>query len=190
MDPLWSRAVATASKRSRREGLESPLETARSFATGCQRLPPRRHGKEGVSGSSPLERSAKAPHVGAFAFTSTCRVSLRWVWSRFWSFQVTNAAGGRLPWKLDHEGQPKWLAVVDILRSDQLLRPVSGRQHRDPGRLQVNRGIRVSIWPPGRGSGCQPASPLKGSFAARPLSMMSTSSSRTTSAGPLSSSRT
>jgi hypothetical protein len=28
MDPLWSPAAATASKRSRREGLESPLETA------------------------------------------------------------------------------------------------------------------------------------------------------------------
>jgi hypothetical protein len=30
------------------------------------------HGKEGVNGSSPLEGSAKAPHVGAFAFRSTC----------------------------------------------------------------------------------------------------------------------
>jgi hypothetical protein len=46
-----------------------------------------RDGKEGVNGSSPLEGSAKAPHVGAFAFTSTCRLSrVRWVWSRLWSF--------------------------------------------------------------------------------------------------------
>jgi hypothetical protein len=51
MDPLWSPAVATASKRSRREGLESPLETARSFATGCQRLPPRRHSQPHSSGA-------------------------------------------------------------------------------------------------------------------------------------------
>jgi hypothetical protein len=35
----------------------------------------RRHGKEGVNGSSPLEGSAKAPHVGAFAFMSTSRFS-------------------------------------------------------------------------------------------------------------------
>ena len=27
------------------------------------------HGKEGVNGSSPLEGSAKAPHVGAFSFS-------------------------------------------------------------------------------------------------------------------------
>src|SRR5207248_11580882 len=30
------------------------------------------HGKEGVDGSSPSEGSAKAPHVGAFAFRTTC----------------------------------------------------------------------------------------------------------------------
>jgi hypothetical protein len=35
------------------------------------------HGKEGVNGSSPSEGSAKAPHVGAFAFDPTCRVAQR-----------------------------------------------------------------------------------------------------------------
>ena len=47
------------------------------------------HGKEGVDGSSPSEGSAKVQHVGAFAFSPTCRVgSVRWVWSRLWSFRV------------------------------------------------------------------------------------------------------
>ena len=47
------------------------------------------HGKEGVNGSSPLEGSAKAPHVGAFVFRATCSSSIvRWVWSRLWSFRV------------------------------------------------------------------------------------------------------
>ncbi len=52
------------------------------------------HGKEGVNGSSPLEGSAKAPQVGAFAFRSTCRFSrVRWVWSRLWSFRVGEGLG-------------------------------------------------------------------------------------------------
>src|SRR2546423_11970267 len=46
------------------------------------------HGKEGVNGSSPLEGSARAPHVGAFAFTSTCEFSrVRSVWSRYGAFK-------------------------------------------------------------------------------------------------------
>ena len=58
---------------------------------GCDQLPPNLDGKEGVDGSSPSEGSAKAPHVGAFAFSPTCRVgSVQWVWSRLWSFRVQN----------------------------------------------------------------------------------------------------
>jgi hypothetical protein len=51
----------------------------------CTPIPPLNlHGKEGVNGSSPLEGSAKAPLVGAFAFRSTCSSSIvQWVWSRF-----------------------------------------------------------------------------------------------------------
>jgi hypothetical protein len=42
------------------------------------------HGKEGVDGSSPSEGSAKAPHFGAFSFSSTCSSSnVRWVRSSF-----------------------------------------------------------------------------------------------------------
>ena len=54
-------------------------------------------GKKGVDGSSPSEGSAKTPHVGVFAFRSTCRVtSVRWVWSRLWSSEVQNAAAGAI----------------------------------------------------------------------------------------------
>jgi hypothetical protein len=40
---------------------------------------------------------SKAPHVGAFVFRSTCGVgSVRWAWSRLWSFRVQNSvASGR-----------------------------------------------------------------------------------------------
>ena len=59
-------------------------------------------GKEGVDGSSPSEGSAKAPHVGAFAFTSTCRFSrVRWVWSRLWSFRVGEGADRARPMPSD-----------------------------------------------------------------------------------------
>jgi hypothetical protein len=39
---------------------------------GKARLRETFHGKEGVSGSSPEEGSAKAQHVGAFSFGSYC----------------------------------------------------------------------------------------------------------------------
>jgi hypothetical protein len=44
-----------------------------THARACTPVPPLDlHGKEGVNGSSPSEGSAKAPHVGAFAFRTTC----------------------------------------------------------------------------------------------------------------------
>jgi hypothetical protein len=46
---------------------------AETVAVGCHQLPEKFHGKEGFSGSSPEEGSAKAPHVGAFLFGRTCR---------------------------------------------------------------------------------------------------------------------
>src|SRR5581483_6519119 len=65
-------------------------------ACSCIRLPRTRDGKEGVDGSSPSEGSAKVQHVAAFAFSPTCRVgSVRWVWSRLWSFRVQNGVARR-----------------------------------------------------------------------------------------------
>jgi hypothetical protein len=48
MDPSWSPAVATASKRSRREGSKTRLKRPDAW-TGCQRLPSRRQGTEEVA---------------------------------------------------------------------------------------------------------------------------------------------
>jgi hypothetical protein len=31
------------------------------------------------------------------------------------------AVGDRLPWKFDHEGEPQWLVVVDVLSSTSYL---------------------------------------------------------------------
>jgi hypothetical protein len=62
---------------------------AKTVAAGCHRLP--ENGKEGVSGSSPEEGSAKTPEVGAFLFGRTCSSSnVRWVWSPLWSRQIRN----------------------------------------------------------------------------------------------------
>ena len=67
-------------------------KSSKTVAVGCDRLRPGPHGKEGVSGSSPEEGSAKAPHVGAFPFTPTCSSSnVRWVWSLGWSLQGSGA---------------------------------------------------------------------------------------------------
>jgi hypothetical protein len=53
-----------------------------------------RDGKEGVDGSSPSEGSAKAQQTAILPFGLTCtRSSMRWVWSRLWSFQVQNVKG-------------------------------------------------------------------------------------------------
>src|SRR5206468_9341848 len=47
-------------------------------ARPCTPVPPQNlHGKEGVDGSSPSEGSAKAPHVGAFSFRTTCPLTQR-----------------------------------------------------------------------------------------------------------------
>src|SRR5436190_23748138 len=71
------------------------LRQAKTVAVSCDRLPKTFHGKEGVDGSSPSEGSAKGLHVGGLAFSPTCRVgSMRWAWSRLWSFQAQNAAAG------------------------------------------------------------------------------------------------
>jgi hypothetical protein len=49
-------------------------QTSQFAAVGNPRQRPRPHGKEGVDGSSPSEGSAKAPHVGAFAYVfSRCQ---------------------------------------------------------------------------------------------------------------------
>jgi hypothetical protein len=89
MEPLWSPPVATAGNRSQMGRRRKRLIEAKTVAVGCAQLPESFHGKEGVSGSSPEEGSAKGPHIGAFSVEGTCRISsVQWVWSRLWSSQV------------------------------------------------------------------------------------------------------
>ena len=60
MEPLWSPVVATGGNRSQMQLPQEPQKHAKAVAVGCDRLPFRSHGKEGVDGSSPPEGSAKA----------------------------------------------------------------------------------------------------------------------------------
>src|SRR5205085_6024194 len=84
------------------------------------------HGKEGVDGSSPSEGSAKTLHVGAFAFRSTCRTrSVRWVWSRLWSFRVDGPLSARPDLAQDSRACG---SVADVTLQLWLLLPSSGRR--------------------------------------------------------------
>jgi hypothetical protein len=55
MEPLWSPAVATGRSRWQMGRPRKRLGQAQTVAVGCDRLPERFHGKEGVDGSSPSE---------------------------------------------------------------------------------------------------------------------------------------
>jgi hypothetical protein len=80
MEHLWSPAGATGGNRWQMGDPGKPLKQADPQPVATHGNHFGAHGKEGVNGSSPLEGSAKAPHVGAFVFRSTCRVgSVRWV---------------------------------------------------------------------------------------------------------------
>jgi hypothetical protein len=89
MEQLWSRAVATGGNQWQIRRSQERLSEAETLAVGCDQLPIGAHGKEGVDGSSPSEGSSKAAQIGAFAVERSCTLpSMRWVWSRLWSFQV------------------------------------------------------------------------------------------------------
>src|SRR5947208_12887282 len=55
MERLWKNEGATRRKRFDRFKPRNRLNKPNLFATGCHRLPPKSHGKEGVDGSSPSE---------------------------------------------------------------------------------------------------------------------------------------
>jgi hypothetical protein len=55
MEPLWSPVVATGGNQLRIGSALKPRKQATTVAVGCDQLPRRAHGKEGVSGSSPEE---------------------------------------------------------------------------------------------------------------------------------------
>jgi hypothetical protein len=60
-EPLWSPADATGRNRWQMGRRRERLRQAKAVALGCDRLPPRFHGKEGVDGSSPSEGLPKVP---------------------------------------------------------------------------------------------------------------------------------
>jgi hypothetical protein len=85
----WTSTDASGPRRMRLQ-----LNRAVCAPSGARLIARHLHGKEGVDGSGPSEGSANAPHVGAYAFRSTCRFSrVRWVWSRLWSFRVGEGYG-------------------------------------------------------------------------------------------------
>jgi len=57
--------VATGGKPWQMPQARTGQKQAKTVAVGCNQLPRRLDGKEGVSGSSPEEGSAKAPEIGA-----------------------------------------------------------------------------------------------------------------------------
>jgi hypothetical protein len=90
MGAPWLQPVAISRKSTEcRSGRNKPKPLP-WVATSCRS---ERMVEEGVSGSSPEEGSAKAPHVGAFSFMPTCaEPNVRWVWSRIWSFRADEAS--------------------------------------------------------------------------------------------------
>ena len=58
--------VAISGKSVSAENRQIEPNPLRSVASGCDRLRPTLHGKEGVDGSSPSEGSAKTPEIGPF----------------------------------------------------------------------------------------------------------------------------
>jgi hypothetical protein len=104
MEPLWSPVVATGGNQWQIDRLSEPQKQAKSVATGCHRLRREVHGKEGVSGSSPEEGSAKAPQKRGFfrrlhLHNSQFAVGME----PLWSLQIEQAfvtCVGRAPWRM------------------------------------------------------------------------------------------
>jgi hypothetical protein len=66
MERLWSLAGATSGNRWQITLRRRGLKQAKTVAVGCDRLPRKRHGKEGVDGSSPPEGLQKNPCKWAY----------------------------------------------------------------------------------------------------------------------------
>jgi hypothetical protein len=100
----------------------------------CTRVTPRNlHGKEGIDGSSPSEGSAKAAQIAAFSVEPTCTAStMRWVWSRLWSFQVQNPLLPAVPGGRERAIEVPVSAPSSMSRcgSEAQCLPPSGRRSR------------------------------------------------------------
>jgi hypothetical protein len=96
MEQLWNRGGATGGKGSGGQQAQNALNQRETVATGCHRLPFGSHGKEGVSGSSPEEGSAKTPHTGLFLSPGLARSpAWPWVWSLYGASGQKRGSRGR-----------------------------------------------------------------------------------------------
>jgi hypothetical protein len=74
MEPLWSPVIATGGNQWQTGLAPKARKQAESVAVGCDRLPEKFHGKEGVDGSSPSEGSEKLlqmPTLSRFTVAAT-----------------------------------------------------------------------------------------------------------------------
>jgi hypothetical protein len=136
MEPLWSRAGATGRNRWQIEGSPKRLKQAKTVAVGCDRLPERVHGKEGVDGSSPSEGFAERPANWRFSSPSraprgcvagTCLVLATHRDSPFW-----------------HRSDTASISIVgEDLQIERLCPIVSVGEEPDP--LPAERGSAVRV---------------------------------------------
>lgn len=91
MEPLWSPVVVTGGNGSQVGLADKGPRQAKRAAAGCDRLPLRAHGKQGVDGSSPPEglKKRRTPALSRSGRHAPCRA--RWAWSRLWSFRARDA---------------------------------------------------------------------------------------------------
>jgi hypothetical protein len=93
MEPLWSPVVATGGNRSQMISVDKPRKQAKTVAVGCNQLPKAAHGKEGVSGSSPEEGSARVPQKQDLFVQKGCSsVNVLQVWSLYGAFRSETGA--------------------------------------------------------------------------------------------------
>jgi hypothetical protein len=62
-------------------------------------------------------RGSKRAMVDAAYERTECRIG----WSRVSKLLAALVVGDKLPWKLDRDGQPKWLIVVEVVDSTSCL---------------------------------------------------------------------
>ena len=89
MEHLWSPAGATGGNRWQMGHPRKPLKQADPQPVATHGNGQSLDGKEGVNGSSPLERFRKALHCGVFlVFPDLQIVALALLWSLLWSPQI------------------------------------------------------------------------------------------------------
>jgi hypothetical protein len=108
--------VATGGKPWQMPQARTGQKQAKTVAVGCDQLPRRAHGKEGVDGSSPSEGSRKGPQTRGVHFVSPLHLFQRdRVWNTFWNTQTKNDA---VPssFLTTNERPPTWVKTGSTVR--------------------------------------------------------------------------